>query len=500
MPVTFLNLPNTASTPDGSPPSSASAVNHPADAMAPANVTDSPAHGQNDPFRTVALVRLALQLIDQPPRRVRRALKSPTEAVMRSIERFGFRIPILVRSKPGGERYEVIDGHIRLAAALRLGADSLPCILVDDLPEIEIRRLRLSLNKLQEAGDWDRDALRVEIGEILEIGGDFQIPGFELAELEALCAEPADGGQADPDDDLAPLLERTGPVVTQPGDLWVLGDHKLFCGSARDDASLADLLGARAATAVFTDPPYNVKINGNVRGKDQGFEEFAEASGEMSDVAFTAFLLETLGNMSAVLKPGGVIFACIDWRHVGAMTGVLETLGHELLKICVWVKTNPGMGSLYRSQHEFVTVARKPGASHTNNVQLGKFGRTRSNVWHYAGATGGRADSDDVFDAHPTVKPIRLVMDALLDVTEPGDLVVDLFLGSGTTLLAAERTRRRCVGVEIEPRYVDLSIRRWQEMTGGRAILAVNGETFDERAAARRQVSADAIAHLEEDF
>ncbi|SEK54863.1 DNA modification methylase [Roseovarius azorensis] len=500
MPVTFLNLPNTLNAPDGSPPSSAYAVNHPTDAMAAPNVTDNPTHGQNDPFRTLAIAWLAVQLIDAAPRRVRRAMKGQEDAVVRAIERYGFRVPILVRKKTGSTRYEVVDGHTRLAAARRLGADSLPCILVDDLPEIEIRRLRLSLNKLQETGDWDRDALSLEIGEILEIGGDFQIPGFELAELEALCAEPADGGQANPDDDMAPLLERTGPVVTQPGDLWVLGDHKLFCGSARDDALLTALLGGRAAAAVFTDPPYNVKINGHVRGKDQGFEEFAEASGEMSDVAFTAFLLETLGNMSAALRPGGVIFACIDWRHVGAMTGVLETLGLELLNICVWVKTNPGMGSLYRSQHEFVTVARKPGASHTNNVQLGKFGRTRSNVWHYAGATGGRVDSDDVFCAHPTVKPIRLVMDALLDVTEPGDLVVDLFLGSGTTLLAAERTRRRCVGVEIEPRYVDLSIRRWQEMTGGRAILAVNGETFEERAATRRQESADTIAYLAEDF
>ncbi len=197
--------------------------------------------------------------------------------------------------------------------------------------------------------------------------------------------------------------------------------------------------------------------------------------------------MDTLGNAAAMIKPGGVLFACMDWRHVGEMTEALNALGLELLNICVWVKTNPGMGSLYRSQHELVFVARRPGAGHQNNVQLGKHGRNRSNVWRYAGATGGTADADDDFNRHPTVKPIRLVMDALLDVTGPSDLVLDPFLGSGTTLLAAERTRRRCIGVEIEPRYVDLGIRRWQEMTGGQAIHAESGASFDSVAAATVQ-------------
>ena len=192
-----------------------------------------------------------------------------------------------------------------------------------------------------------------------------------------------------------------------------------------------------------------------------------------------------------MLKPGGVLFACMDWRHVGEMTEVVDALGHELLNICVWVKTNPGMGSLYRSQHELVFVARRPGAGHQNNVELGKHGRNRTNVWSYSGATGGAKDADDDFHVHPTVKPIRLVMDALLDVTGPGDLVLDPFLGSGTTLLASERTRRRCIGVEIEPTYVDLAIRRWQEMSGGQAVHAESGVTFDSMDAAAGQGSCD---------
>ncbi|MDU8912505.1 DNA modification methylase [Aestuariicoccus sp. MJ-SS9] len=458
-------------------------------------------HGQNDLFREIALVWLAVNLIDAAPRRVRRALASQEEAVVQSIARFGFRIPILVRTTPSGDRYEVVDGHMRLAAARRLDADKVPCILVDDLPDLEIRRLALSLNKLQETGAWDDDALRLEIGEIIEIGGTIEIPGFALPEIEALRFASEDGSEADPADDISPLVaDREGAVVTQRGDAWILWDHVIVCGSARDGYMLVSAMTGLNADAVFTDPPYNVRIKGHVRGADAGFAEFAEASGEMSRKEFTAFLQETLGQAADSLKPGGVLFACMDWRHVREMTEALEALSLELLNICVWVKAQPGMGSLYRSQHELVFVAKRPGASHQNNVQLGKFGRNRSNVWTYAGATGGRADADDDFALHPTVKPIRMVMEALLDVTDPGDLVLDPFLGSGTTLLAAERTRRRCLGVEIEPSYVDLAIRRWQEMTGGDAVHAESGARFHDLAVKAMQDTRQSGSGTEEDF
>lgn len=229
---------------------------------------------------------------------------------------------------------------------------------------------------------------------------------------------------------------------------------------------------------VWTDPPYNVKISGHVRGSGQGFAEFAEASGEMSPAKFKAFLVETLGHATNRLKHGGVIFSCIDWRHITDMLAALADLGLELLNICVWVKSNPGMGSLYRSHHELVCVAKKPGAPHRNNVALGVHGRNRSNVWSYAGATGGKADGDDDFSVHPTGKPLRMVRDSLLDVSLPGEVVLDPFLGSGTTLLAAERSRRRCVGIEIDPAYVDLAIRRWQDMTGDQAVHVVTRVPF----------------------
>jgi DNA modification methylase len=438
-----------------------------------------PSYSKNDLFRDANLAWIAVNLIDAAPRRVRRALSRQIDGVVRSIKRFGYRIPILVRTEAGGERYQVVDGHIRLEAARRLGADQIPCLKVDDLTDNELRQLRLSLNKLQETGAWDIKALQIEVGEIIEITGELEIPGFELPEVEALFF---DQGGADPADDVSGPGGMDAPSVGQLGDVWILGDHRVLCGSARDEAAVAALLNGDAASALWTDPPYNVPIKGHVRSSD-GFDEFAEASGEMSRAEFQDFLQSTLGPAVACVKPGGVVFVCMDWRHVGELTETFEALDLMLLNLCVWVKTNPGMGSLYRSQHELVFVGSVPGGPHQNNVQLGQYGRNRSNVWPYAGATGGCHDPDDDFGAHPTVKPIRMVMDALLDVTQPGDLVLDPFLGSGTTLLAAERTRRRCVGVEIEPRYVDLAIRRWQEMTGGQAINAETGECFDDRAA-----------------
>lgn len=438
---------------------------------------------RNDPFPKLQIVWISIDDVVSAGRRVRRASRSQAVAVQRSMERFGNRIPILVRGKNAEGQHEAIDGHARLAAARHLGAELMPCLVVDDLPEIEIRRLALSLNKLQERGEWDQDELRVEIAELISVGNDFEFPGFEIAEIEALLLDASDATE-DPADE---ILDSTacGPTVSRPGDVWFLGEHRVVCGSARDVMALAHLTAGRQVDVVWTDPPYNVKINGHVRTRATGFAEFAEGSGEMSRDEFVAFLAETLGQAASHLKPGGMVYACMDWRHVSEMSEALARIGLTLMNICVWVKTHPGQGSLYRSQHELVFVARKPGARHRNNVELGVHGRNRSNVWNYAGATGGKADGDDDFAVHPTVKPIRLIRDALLDVTIPGEWVLDPFLGSGSTLLAAERTRRCCIGIEIEPAYVDLAIRRWQEMTGGSAFHAESGLSFEAMAALR---------------
>ena len=289
----------------------------------------------NDLFRPVDILWIKIDEIEDAPRRIRKALMAQEEAVKRSIERFGNRIPILVSGKNADGKHRIIDGHSRLAAARLLGAVSLPCILVDDLPEVELRRLALSLNKLQETGVWDVEALHLEINEIIEIDGDYEIPGFLLPEIEAIRFGNMEAGEADPADDLSGVDHPNAPPITKPGDLWVLGNHRLLCGSARDGTGLAAVLDGQVADAVFTDPPYNVKINGHVRDASGGFAEFAEASGEMSRETFKAFLSETLGNVAVLVKPGGILFACIDWRHVGEMTKALTALELELLNICV---------------------------------------------------------------------------------------------------------------------------------------------------------------------
>ncbi|MEM6587017.1 MAG: DNA modification methylase [Pseudomonadota bacterium] len=443
-----------------------------------------PSHGKNDLFPNLKLVWLEISQIKDAPRRTRRALEKQTVSVKKFIERFGNRIPILVDGK-----HHVIDGHARLEAARLLGAEQMPCVIVDDLPEHELRHLALSLNKLQETGIWDEKALSVEIAELIALDGDLDFPGFDVPEIEAMAFKDLDDDEDDPADNINDVTSPDAPLITTPGDAWVLGDHRLICGSSRDSSNISTFLDGDIADAVFTDPPYNLKVNGHIRSESSGFKEFAEGSGEISRDEFLALLIDSLGSVAAYSKPGAVIFACMDWRHHVEMDEALAKLGLTILNICFCSKRNGGMGSLYRSRHEFVFVAKKPSASHMNNAQLGRFGRNRTNVWEYAGATGGAKDTDDNWSTHLTVKPVRLVMDALLDVTAPGDLVLDPFLGSGTTLMAAERTGRRCVGVEIEPTYVDLTIRRWQNLTGRDALHADTGVPFN---AVEKDLSSDA--------
>ncbi|GKY89833.1 ParB N-terminal domain-containing protein [Sinisalibacter aestuarii] len=275
--------------------------------------------GKNDLFREVTSVWLLVNLIDQAPRRVRRVLERQTEAVMRSIKRFGFRIPLLVRNKPGSERYEVVDGHTRLAAALRLGAEKLPCILVDDLPDVEIRRLVLSLNKLQETGEWDPDVLRLEINEIIEIDGDYEIPGFEIPEIDLLLQDPSvDGSDPDPLDDLAGLTFDSADPVTNFGDVWVGGGHTIACGRAQDVSGIAIAASMGPPAMVITDPPFNLRVNGHVSTIPGRHGEFAEASGEMQPEEFTEFLVKSLGAMIAMLQPGGIAFVFMDGGTSGS--------------------------------------------------------------------------------------------------------------------------------------------------------------------------------------
>ena len=403
-----------------------------------------------------------------------------------SIRAFGFNNPVLI-DKDGG----IVAGHGRVQAARQLGLETVPTIRLEHLTEAQKRAYILADNKLAEKAGWDREILAIELQHLSEIELDFDITvtGFEVPEIdvliESLEAPPA---KADPADEV-PVI--TGPAVSRPGDLWQIGPHRLICGDALDAGNYARLLAGETAQLVFTDPPYNVKIDGHVSGLGAAkHREFAMASGEMSETEFTDFLARVFANLVAASADGAINYVCMDWRHMSEVLAAARGTYAELKNLCVWSKTNGGMGSLYRSQHELVFVFKAGTAPHVNNVELGRHGRYRTNVWSYAGANAFSATRDDDLAMHPTVKPVALVADAILDCSAPKGIVLDAFAGSGTTLVAAHNTRRRGFGIELDPHYCDVILARLRKATRLEPVLAGSGATFAEVAAAR---NADAV-------
>ena len=419
------------------------------------------------------------------PRNARTHSRAQIKQIADSIRAFGFTNPILV-----DEDDRVLAGHGRLAAAKRLGLEAVPTLRLSGLSDVQKRAYVLADNKLAEKAGWDSALLAAELGDLatlmptLEFDWPIEITGFSAGEIEGLGHDAAEE-RAEPEDELPPQGGDT--PVSRPGDLWQLGRHVVACGDARSPADLDRLMAGTQADMVFTDPPYNVPIAGHVtRRKDiGGHREFAFASGEMSCEAFRAFLAACLGNAVRVSRPGAIHDVCMDWRHIADLIAVGEGLYDALLNLCVWNKGSAGQGSFYRSQHELVAIFRVGCAAHRNTVALGQFGRNRSNVWTYPGVAGFGRERAAALAMHPTVKPVALVADALRDCTLRGDRVLDPFLGSGSTVIAAEKVGRVTYGLEYDPRYVDTIIRRWQAYTGRDAILTGTETTFGEVEAAR---------------
>jgi len=399
---------------------------------------------------------------------------------------FGFTNPIIIDLNK-----RIIAGHGRWEAAKLLGITELPTICLEDLSEDEIRAYVIADNKIAANAGWDKEILAIELQNLLTLDNadfDITVSGFEIAEIDAILEEVKNAAEQEVG---APEPEFEGNPVAEAGDLWVLDKHKIACGNSLRDAPYRELLGNCRAAAVFTDPPYNVRIDGNATGKGSiRHREFSMASGEMSGAEFVSFLSNVFANMARFSSMNSVHYLCMDWRHVDELLAAGKRHYASLLNICVWVKDNGGMGSFYRSQHEFVFVFRKGKETHRNNIQLGRFGRNRTNVWQYPGVQTQSRQSDEgnLLALHPTVKPIAMVADALLDSTARGEIVLDPFLGSGTTLMAAERVGRICCGIEIDPVYVDVAIRRWQKYTGGAAIHEASGKRFEEIAAEKEMV------------
>jgi len=391
------------------------------------------------------------------PRNARTHPKQQINQIVASIRQFGFVNPIL--ADPDGR---IIAGHGRLMAAKAIGLADVPTIYIPGLSETQKRALRIADNKIALGAGWDLDVLKMELAELgtLDLDFDLSVTGFSTGELDVIL-----NGSADPDDEAIP--EVPASPRTRLGDIWILGEHRVGCGDARDLDFVRRLIGEQAAIdAAFLDPPYNVRISGHANAVGR-HREFAMASGEMDEAEFRAFLKQTLGVCASVSRDGAVHFVCIDWRHMDDVSVVGKAVYGDLLNVCVWNKSNAGMGSLYRSKHELIFVFRVGDVPHFNAVQLGKHGRNRTNVWDYASVNSFKGSRREDLALHPTVKPSALVGDAIQDVTRRDDLVLDLFLGSGTTLVAAERVGRRFRGLDVDPAYVDVAIARWTSMTGG---------------------------------
>jgi DNA modification methylase len=407
-------------------------------------------------------------------RNARTHSKQQIKQIAGSIQRFGFTIPILV-----DDDNRIMAGHGRSEAAKSLEIAEVPCLHLSGMSDADKRAYVIADNKLALNAGWDQGALAAELQELMDVGFEVELTGFELPEIDALLSNTAEASL----DGLGAADEYPPPgtcPVTQPGDRWALGRHVLVCGDAKDPATLDVLQEGRLADMIFTDPPYNVPIEGHVSGLGRTqHREFLEASGEMSPDQFIEFLTQTLAVAAKGCRDGAIAYVCMDWRHLGEVIAAGKSAFTELKNICVWAKTNGGMGTFYRSQHEMVLVFKIGSAAHTNTFGLGDKGRYRTNVWSYPGVNTFKSERMEELASHPTVKPVALVADAIRDVSHRGQVVLDIFGGSGTTLIAAEKTGRCARLLEIDPIYCDVIIRRWQKLTGRNACLSNTGETFE---------------------
>lgn len=411
------------------------------------------------------------------PRNSRRHPREQIHKLAKTIKEIGVFVPILI-----DESGIILAGHGRLEASRLLEMTEVPTLEVSGLSDTEKRSFVIADNRLAEMAKWDRATLRAEFSELIELDFDLEITGFSTGQIDLILDE---GKQAAIED--SELPQCGGAAITRPGDLWVLGPHRLLCGDSTNAASYGTLLDGRKANLVFADPPYNIPIAGYVSGLGKvQHREFAMGSGEMSPARFKRFLATVFGHLADHSVPASIHYICMDWRH---LTEVLDAGGQiysNLKNICVWNKENAGMGSLYRSQHELVLVYQNGAGRFTNNINLGATGRYRTNVWNYPGMTSMRQGRLDDLALHPTVKPVALVADAIRDCSRKAELILDPFSGSGTTILAAQRTGRVAAALEIDPAYVDVAIERWQKAAHGTAILEATSETFEAVRDARR--------------
>lgn len=417
-----------------------------------------------------------VSLLKPNARNAKRHPETQIALLSESIKKFGFTQPILIDE--GGL---ILCGHGRFLAAKKAGVSHLPTIRLTYLSSLEKRALALADNKIAELGEWDLTIVSEEL-EVLfspetELDFDPRITGYETVEVDRMLTEVASIAKPDPADYI--LQPSSHAATTLLGDIWICGRHRLICANALDESSYVAVLGNDRADICFTDPPYNVPNAGHVTGRDD-VREFAMAAGEMSFDQFVQFLGNICKHIASFCSAGAVVYICIDWRHLQELRLAADPQFGEPRNLIVWVKTNAGMGTFYRSQHELILVCSVPGGTNTNNFGLGGKGRYRTNVWRYPGCNSFGHGRDRALAMHPTVKPVAMVADALMDCSNRSDIVLDPFGGSGTTMIAAERTGRRARLIELDPIYCDVIVQRWQTISGKTALLLSTNETFDE--------------------
>lgn len=431
-------------------------------------------------MRDLSIINIATDQIRVYANNAKEHSEKQIAQIAESIRQFGFNNPILI-----DENDEIIAGHGRMAAAKVLNLKSVPAIRLCHLSDSQKMAYRLADNKIAENGGWNIELLKLELEKIESNceNLDLSATGFDSIELDVMFNQDKPK-EADIRTNAVPYIAED-EIVSRPGDVWQIGSHRIICGNSLDEGTFANLMQNERADLILQDPPFNVPVNGHVCGAGKTkHKEFAMANGEMSSDEFTEFLRKNFALCAKYSRPGALHYNFMDWRHVAEITAAGRDIFTDFINMCVWVKSSGGMGSLYRSQHELCFIFRNGKESHTNNVELGRHGRYRTNVWNYAGVNAfGRHKSD--LKLHPTVKPVEMLADAIMDVTRRGDIVLDTFLGSGSTLIAAHKTHRICRGIEYEPLYIDTCIRRFYELFGIDAVNIQTGRTYTEMLKAK---------------
>lgn len=427
----------------------------------------------------LTITYLAITILQLDPQNARQHSKRQVQQIAESIKTFGFLIPILIDASN-----RVIAGNGRLLAAMMIGMKEVPIIRVEHLNSAQRMAFAIADNKLTLNATWNEAVLRDSFKHLLELdlSFDIEVTGFSTAEIDLTIDGLRSNNEVSPDpaDD---LKDTIGNPVAQQGDIFHLGRHHLHCGDATQKETYENLLGNMKADAVIADLPYDRKINGVV-AKDGRHREFMMGSGELG-AEFPAFLSKVINLATLHVCVGALLYLFMDWRSIAELINAARSLDLKFLNLAVWVKNNGGMGSFYRSRHELIGIFRHGNTPHRNNIELGRHGRNRTNVWEYPGFSGlPHSDEGNLGLLHPTVKPVAMLADIMLDCTRRGDLILDPFIGSGSTIIAAQRVGRICYGIEIDPHYVDVAIRRWQRFTGQHAVLAATGQRFDDIAAA----------------